>query len=144
MTTPERSREQRLDALERGNRIRFARAALKRRLHDDHRLELIVEVLEHRDPDGRLVAGELRRTGKPPAPEHYLDTMRVYDVLIATSGIGRVKASKLLKLTAASPSKTLAGISERQRRELIAVIRGESGHRFLTSRRYHRQEQIAA
>lgn len=136
MVAPNRSLEQRLDALERGNRIRTARAALKRRLHHDHGLELLIEALDTRDAAGLLVEPELEAAGQPPAPDGYLDTMKVYDLLLATSGLGRVKANKVLRIATVSPSKTVAGITDRQRRELVAVLRGEAGRRRITSRRF--------
>jgi hypothetical protein len=56
------------------------------------------------------------------APGENVLTMKVFDVLLAMPKTGRVKANKILRRCNVSPSKTLAGLSERQRLELLALL----------------------
>lgn len=97
---PERSVQQRLEALERANRVRVARAEVKRRMK---RFDALVTDLV-----------------SDPPPE--LESMKVFDLLIATPKIGRVKAKEILRREAISPSKTVGGLSERQRDALASVL----------------------
>jgi hypothetical protein len=98
---PGRSREQRLRALERANEVRTARAELKKELASG-KIEL-VQILA--DP--------------PPC----VRTARVGDVLLVLPKIGSVKAARILAHCGIAHSKTLAGLSERQRGELINFFR---------------------
>jgi hypothetical protein len=98
--TPERSLDQRKRALQQANEIRSRRAALKRELRA-----------------GRVKIQELLMN--PPA---YLLTAKVVDMLMAVPKIGRVKANKVLKHCRVSPSKTFGGLSERQRKEMVAYM----------------------
>jgi hypothetical protein len=100
-TAPERSLIQRMDALHRANEIRTARAQLKRDLKA-----------------GRLAIHELLT--EPPA---YVETAKVFDLLLAVPKYGRVKANKVLTQCRISPSKTIGGLSQRQRAELVALLR---------------------
>jgi hypothetical protein len=100
-TAPERSLIQRMDALNRANEIRTARAQLKRDLKA-----------------GRLAIHELLT--EPPA---YVETAKVFDLLLAVPKYGRVKANKVLTQCRISPSKTIGGLSQRQRAELVALLR---------------------
>jgi hypothetical protein len=100
VSTPERSLLQRMDALERANHIRSSRAQLKRELKAGRKQ--IHDVL--RDP-----------------PE-YLLTAKVFDVLLAVPKYGRVKVNKILAHCRISPSKTIGGMSERQRTELVSLL----------------------
>lgn len=100
-TVPDRSLQQRMDALENANKIRTQRAKLKKdlkrglaSLHD-----LLLE------------------------PPEYLDTCKVFDILLATPKYGRVKANKVLNQCRISPSKTVGGMSQRQRTELVSMLR---------------------
>lgn len=102
MLPPDRSNAQRLDALERANRIRTYRAELKRKLKT-----------------GRVSIGAVLVAG---ATDERLVTAKVMDVLLATPKIGRVKADKLLRSVRVSPSKTLGGLSNRQRLELLELL----------------------
>lgn len=99
---PERSLAQRLEALQNANRIRSARSQLKR------------DVKAGRFKVAELVA----------APPEFTDTMKIFDLLLAVPKVGRVKANKWLSRARVSPSKTLGGLSERQRLELVALIGG--------------------
>lgn len=100
MMAPQRTREQRLDALARANEIRSRRADLKAQLKtgDVDLGDVLVDV-----PD-------------------WAATMRVRAALLATPGLGQVKADRLLAAARVSPSKTLGGISARQRLELAAML----------------------
>src|SRR5947209_11168421 len=98
---PERSYSQRMEALQRANDIRSRRAQLKR------------DLKEGRQPIDELLLG-------PPA---YLETAKVFDLLLAVPKYGRVKVNKILTQCKISPSKTVGGLSERQRRELVAFMR---------------------
>ena len=98
---PERSLVQRMDALQRANQIRTRRAQLKRDLKA-----------------GRVSIHDLLR--KPP---DYLETAKVFDMLLAVPKYGRVKVNKILVTCRISPSKTIGGLSERQRNELVSYLR---------------------
>lgn len=98
---PDPTREQRISALEEGNRIRVYRANLKRDLKAGRR--------SIRDV---ILAG---------ATDQRIATMKVADALLATPRIGRVKADKILRRVKVSPSKTLGGLTTRQRAELLEV-----------------------
>lgn len=91
-----------MDALERANEIRTKRANLKRDLKAGH--ANIVDLLSE--------------------PPEFIDTMKVFDLLLATPKYGRVKVNKFLVSCRISPSKTIGGLSQRQRGELIGLLRG--------------------
>ncbi len=99
-TAPERSHDQRMDALQRANVIRSARAQLKRDLKAG--AVSIADVL-HEPPD-------------------YVLTAKVYDMLMAVPKLGRVKAMRLLNQCRISQSKTVGGLSDRQRAELLGLF----------------------
>jgi hypothetical protein len=98
---PGRSREQRLRALEQANEVRTARAKLKKELASG-KIEL-VQIL-----------------ADPPA---CVRTARVRDLLLALPMIGSVRAARILAHCGIAHSKTVAGLTERQRNELIDFIR---------------------
>ena len=98
---PERSLTQRMDALKRANDIRTRRARLKRDLKAGR--ESIQNLLL--DPPG------------------YLETAKVFDLLLAVPKYGRVKVNRILTQCRISPSKTVGGLSERQRGELVSYLR---------------------
>jgi hypothetical protein len=98
---PERSLVQRMDALQRANQIRTRRAQLKRDLKG-----------------GRISIHDLLRD-----PPDYLETAKVFDMLLAVPKYGRVKVNKILVTCRISPSKTIGGLSERQRNELVSLLR---------------------
>ena len=99
-TAPERSLGQRMEALSAANRIRTERARLKRKLKDG----------------GANIAVLLRD------PPDYILTAKVSDMLLAVPKYGHVKVNKILAQCRISPSKTIGGLSERQRRELIGHL----------------------
>ena len=98
--TPERSPDQRIDALSKANEIRALRAQLKRDLKA-----------------GRTSIATLLLN--PPA---YLQTAKIFDILLAVPKVGRVKATKMLDNCRVSPSKTFGGLTDRQRAELAARL----------------------
>jgi hypothetical protein len=102
---PARSRQQRLDALQTANRIRSTRAVLK------------VE----------LKAGRADFLALLIDPPEWLMTAKIFDILLALPKVGRVKANKALQRGSISPSKTIGGLSDRQRGELVAIVGGLGG-----------------
>jgi len=98
---PERSLTQRMDALKRANDIRTRRASLKR----------------------DLKAGRVHIHGLLLDPPEYLETAKVFDLLLAVPKYGRVKVNRILTQCRISPSKTVGGLSERQRGELVSFLR---------------------
>ena len=101
VAAPERSLVQRMEALQRANDIRSRRAQLKRDLKA-----------------GRTPIHELLLD-----PPDYVQTAKVFDLLLAVPKYGRVKVNKILSQCRISPSKTLGGLSERQRGELVTLMR---------------------
>lgn len=99
--TPERTLVQRMNALGRANEIRTQRAQLKR----------------------DLKAGRASIHRVLLNPPEYIETAKVFDMLLATPKYGRVKVNKILQVCRISPSKTIGGLSERQRAELISMLR---------------------
>jgi hypothetical protein len=97
---PERSLTQRLDALERANKVRIQRAELKRDLKGG-RISIHTLLLD---------------------PPEYIATAKVFDMLLAVPKYGRVKVNKVLTQCRISPSKTIGGLSERQRDELVKLL----------------------
>ena len=97
---PARSLDQRMEALKRANDIRVKRAQLKKDLKA-----------------GRVSIEEI--LGEPP---EYVETAKVFDMLMAVPKFGRVKAARFLTQCRISQSKTVGGLSERQRAELIGLF----------------------
>ena len=97
---PARSLDQRMEALKRANDIRVKRAQLKKDLKA-----------------GRVRIEEI--LGDPPG---YVETAKVFDMLMAVPKFGRVKAARFLNQCRISQSKTVGGLSERQRSELIGLF----------------------
>ena len=101
VAAPERSLMQRMEALQRANDIRSRRATLKR------------DLKVGRQPIHELLL----------APPDYLETAKVFDLLLAVPKYGRVKVNKILSQCRISPSKTIGGLSQRQRTELVVLMR---------------------
>ena len=55
-------------------------------------------------------------------PPEYVSTAKVFDMLMAVPKFGRVKAARLLNQCRISQSKTVGGLSERQRAELVSLF----------------------
>ena len=89
-----------MEALKRANDIRVRRAQLKRDLKDGRvQVELILT-----------------------DPPEYVETAKVFDILMAVPKFGRVKAARFLNTCRISQSKTVGGLSERQRAELVGLF----------------------
>lgn len=95
---PGRSRTQRMRALEKGNEIRIHRAELKKRYKsgDADPLDALVDPL--------------------------CGSWKVRGWLVSVPGKGRVKVDRFLWLAHISPSKTIAGLTPRQRAAVIDWI----------------------
>jgi hypothetical protein len=90
-----------MEALQRANEIRTRRAQLKR----------------------ELKAGKATIETLLLDPPEYLETAKVFDLLLAVPKYGRVKANRVLTQCRISPSKTIGGLSQRQRNELASYLR---------------------
>ncbi len=55
-------------------------------------------------------------------PPEFVSTAKVFDMLMAVPKFGRVKAQRMLNQCRISQSKTVGGLSDRQRQELIALF----------------------
>lgn len=99
-TAPDRTLEQRRAALDLANAVRIERAAVKREVRAGSRwvVDLILD----------------------PPPSLY--SMKVRKLLLSVRRVGPVKADKLLRAAGVAPSKTLAGLSERQRHVLASAL----------------------
>ena len=99
---PERSLVQRMEALQRANEIRTKRATLKR----------------------DLKAGKVPFIDLLLEPPDYVATRpRSSTCCSLCPKYGRVKVNKVLQLCRISPSKTIGGLSPRQRTELVSMLR---------------------
>ena len=97
---PLRSLDQRMEALARANDIRVRRAQLKKDLKE----------------------GQAQIESILLDPPEYVSTAKVFDMLMAVPKLGRVKAARLLNSCRISQSKTVGGLSERQRAELVSLF----------------------
>jgi hypothetical protein len=90
-----------MDALNRANGIRSERARLKERLKqgDMHICDVLCD------------------------PPEYVHTAKVFDLIMAVPKFGRVKTGKILERCRVSPSKTVIGLTPRQRRELVEHLK---------------------
>jgi hypothetical protein len=98
---PDRTLAQRFDALNHANQIRSERAQLKR----------------------DLKAGRADTADLLLEPPEWLESMKLFDLLLATPKYGRVKVNTALKKCGISASKTIGGLSVRQRAEIVSVLR---------------------
>jgi hypothetical protein len=89
-----------MEALKRANEIRVRRAQLKKDLKD-----------------ARVQIEDVLRE-----PPEYVETAKVFDILMAVPKFGRVKAARFLNQCRISQSKTVGGLSERQRAELLSLF----------------------
>lgn len=96
----DRTESSRAAALVLANQVRFARARMKQQLRA-----------------GALDAAVLVRT-----PPDYLASMKTHKFLIALPGWGPSKARKVMGRTRISDAKTIGGLSDRQRDELVAAV----------------------
>jgi hypothetical protein len=98
---PERSLDQRMEALNEANRIRTKRAQLKKDLR----------------------AGRANINVLLLSPPDFIQSAKVSDMLLAVPKYGHVKVNKILAQCRISPSKTIGGLSQRQRAELVSHFR---------------------
>lgn len=101
MQVPERSVAQRMEALRRANVVRLTRAEWKRAVKRD--LSVVLLPLEMAQSEGW-------------SP---FDTMKIGEFLWSIPKVGKVKALDALRRAAVSPAKTLAGLTTRQRAEVL-------------------------
>jgi hypothetical protein len=105
MSTNRAGTQHRRLALEGANRVRVARAELKRQLR----------------------GGEVNAAETILRNSHATDTMTVTDLLSSQRGWGPIRAAKILRSVSLSEHKVLGSLTERQRLMLAAVLRlGES------------------
>ena len=97
---PERSLDQRMDALNRANDIRSRRAQLKK----------------------DLKSGRVQINDVISDPPDYVMTAKVFDMLLAVPKNGKVKATRFINHCRISQGKTVGGLSERQRNELVDLL----------------------
>jgi len=90
-----------MNALRRANEIRTKRAQLKR----------------------DLKAGKVKVEQLLLDPPEWVESAKAFDMILAVPKYGRVKANKVLSQCRISPSKTIGGLSERQRTELVTMLR---------------------
>ena len=90
-----------MKALGRANEIRTKRAKLKR----------------------DLKAGKVKVDKLLLDPPDWVMSAKAFDMILAVPKYGRVKANKILSQCRISPSKTIGGLSERQRGELVQFLR---------------------
>ena len=90
-----------MKALRKANDIRSRRAQLKR----------------------DLKAGKTKVETLLLDPPDYVLSAKTFDMLLAVPKLGRVKANRILTQCRISPSKTIGGLSERQRGELVHQLR---------------------
>jgi hypothetical protein len=89
-----------MEALKRANDIRVKRAKLKKDLKSG--AVSIEQILAD--------------------PPEYVSTAKVFDMLMAVPKFGRVKSLRMLNQCRISQSKTVGGLSDRQRQELIDLF----------------------
>ena len=89
-----------MEALKRANDIRVRRAQLKKDLKT-----------------GSANIDDILRN-----PPEYVSTAKVFDILMAVPKFGRVKAARFLNQCRISQSKTVGGLTERQRTELVELF----------------------
>jgi hypothetical protein len=99
--TSKRSHDRQMIALKRANEVRIARAKLKQKLRE-----------------GKLRVEHI--LARPPA---HVSTAQVLDLLVAVPKIGPAKATRLLNTARVTPSKTVGGLTDRQRTRLIELLR---------------------
>ena len=99
---PGRTEHQRREALAGANQVRTARSRLKE----------------------QLKRKEVSLTSLVADCPFYLATAKVTDLLQALPGYGPLRADKLLASCRISPIKTMAGLTPRQRQELLAALKG--------------------
>jgi len=98
---PAQTLEQRLQALRQANEIRSRQAALKK----------------------ELASGRVRIEDVLAQLPACATTAKVRDLLLAVPKVGPARAARFLSRCRIAPSKTVGGMTERQRGELIELFR---------------------
>ena len=98
--TPQRSADQVKAALAKANTVRLARADYKRAIQ----------------------AGQERPMDVLADPPEWAARWHVMDLLRAIPGVGPCKARKWLRHCGVADSKTIGGLTERQRRQLVVLL----------------------
>lgn len=98
---PPRSLIQRQEALLAANTVRTFRKNLKR----------------------DLKAGRAFVNDYIQSPPQLIETMKVFDLLLATPKLGRVKVNQIMVRARISPAKTIGGLSDRQRTAVLSLLR---------------------
>lgn len=70
-----------------------------------------------------LKAGKVNIDALLLKPPEWLGSAKVFDIILAVPKYGRVKVNRILNQCRISPSKTIGGLSERQRSELVSQLR---------------------
>lgn len=99
--TPTRSLTQRMQALTIANEVRTYRANLKK----------------------DVKAGRVNIIDLLNDPPEKIETMKIFDLMLSAPKMGRVKVDKMFRQCRISPSKTMGGLSDRQRTELTLLLR---------------------
>lgn len=99
---PVRSLDQRMEALARANDIRVKRAELKR----------------------KVKVGAVDVAVMLADPPQFVETMKVFDLLLAMPKTGAVKAQRIMRALSISSSKTVSGLSTRQRDAIVRELTG--------------------
>ena len=98
---PAQTLDQRLRALRQANEIRSRRAALKK----------------------DIASGRVRIEDVLARPPVYATTAKVQDLLLAVPKVGPARVARFLRRCRIAPAKTVGGMTERQRGELIELVR---------------------
>ncbi len=69
-----------------------------------------------------LKGGRVRLADVLRDPPGWVETAKVGDLLMAVPKVGRVKCNGVLRRAGVSPSRTVGGLSARQRAELVAIL----------------------
>ena len=101
-TAPPHSLDQCMEALARANVIRSRRATMKR----------------------DLKAGRVSASAIIADPPEWAETMTLFKLLLATPRYGHLMVNAALNRTGISPSKTLAGLTDRQREAILRHLGG--------------------
>lgn len=90
----------------------------------DRNLRHANEVRSGRSRIRKDLKARRRRLDESLLEEPHLQSMKIYDLLLNLPKVGRVKTTRILKRLEISHSRSVEGLTERQRRELLAVFRG--------------------
>lgn len=117
MQPPAQSLEQRMQALDRANEIRAKRAQLKR----------------------EMKAGRRTLTDVIIDPPDYCESMKLWDLIVSAPAHGPRKAADVLRVARVANGKTLGGLTERQRREVVSALT----NRYVNNNRISELQRLA-